>query len=184
MTLSRSTLTITSSIRVRGSPLQSRGVVVGACHTLARSGQIAWPLTRRLLDENPRQDRPRRQFARFPCDGGEVSDTTHFETSLDLGPDIAPRVAITDKGYDCRTNREAARARGITPVIARRETSNERGRFFPKRLYKLWARIEQTMGKLKRFKRVALRCDKTRASFTALTSFASCVMLIKSVHTA
>ena len=113
-----------------------------------------------------------------------MSDTTQFETSLDLGPDITPRVAITDKGYDSRTNREAARARGVTPVIPRRETSKERGRFFPKRLYKLRARIEQTIGKLKRFKRIALRCDKTKASFTALISFACCVMLIKSVHKA
>jgi transposase len=113
-----------------------------------------------------------------------VSDTTQFETSLDLGPDIAPRVAITDKGYDSRTNRQAARARGITPVIPRRETSKERGRFFPKKLYKLRARVEQAMGKLKRFKRIALRCDKTMASFTAFTSFACSIMLIKSVHTA
>ena len=113
-----------------------------------------------------------------------MSDTTQFETSLDLGPDIAPRVAITDKGYDSRLNREAALARGVTPVIPRRENSKERGGFFPKRLYKLRGRIEQTMGKLKRFKRIALRCDKTKLSFTALTSFACCVMLIKSVHTA
>lgn len=120
----------------------------------------------------------------FHLTGGEVSDSTQFETSLDLGPDIMPRVAITDKGYDSRANREAARARGVTPVIPRRENSKERGRFFPKKLYKLRARIEQTMGKLKRFKRIALRCDKTNASFTALTSFACCVMLIKSVHTA
>jgi len=74
--------------------------------------------------------------------------------------------------------------RRVTPVIPRRETSKERGRFFPKRLYKLRARIEQTIGKLKRFKRIALRCDKTIASFAAFTSFACCVMLIKSVHTA
>ena len=113
-----------------------------------------------------------------------MSDTTQFETSLDLGPDIAPRVAITDKGYDSRLNREAALARGVTPVIPRRENSKERGGFFPKQLYKLRGRIEQTMGKLKRFKRIALRCDKTKLSFTALTSFACCVMLIKSVHTA
>ncbi len=39
------------------------------------------------------------------------------------------------------------------------------------------------MGKLKRFKRIALRCEKTIASFTAFTSFACSVMLIKSVHT-
>jgi transposase len=113
-----------------------------------------------------------------------VSDTTQFETSLDLGPDITPRVAITDKGYDSRTNREAARARGVTPVIPRRETSKERGRFFPKTLYKLRARVEQTIGKLKRFKRIALRCDKTVASFGAFVGFACCVLLIKSVHRA
>ncbi len=60
---------------------------------------------------------------------------------------------MTDKGYDSQANRDAARARGITPVIPRRENFRQRGRFFPKRLYKLRARIEQTIGKLKRFKR-------------------------------
>jgi transposase len=33
--------------------------------------------------------------------------------------------------------------------------------FFPKALYKARARIEQAVGKLKRFKRIALRCEKT-----------------------
>jgi transposase len=113
-----------------------------------------------------------------------VSDTTQFETSLDLGPDITPRVAITDKGYDSRANRVAARARGVTPVIPRRETSKERGRFFPNKLYKLRARVEQTIGKLKRFKRIALRCDETIVSFAAFVGFACCVLLIKSVHRA
>ena len=120
----------------------------------------------------------------FHLTGGEASDATQFETSLDLGPDIAPRLAITDKGYDSRANRMAACARGITPVIPRKTNSNERGRFFPKKLYKLRARIEQTMGKLKRFKRLALRCEKTAVSFGAFTSFACTIMLIKSVHTA
>lgn len=93
-------------------------------------------------------------------------------------------MAITDKGYDSQSNRAAARARGITPIIPRRENAKERGRFFPKRLYKLRARIEQTIGKLKRFKRIAFRCEKTIASFAALVSFACSIMLIKSVHTA
>jgi transposase len=59
----------------------------------------------------------------FHLTGGEVSDSTQFETSLDIGPDIRPRIAITDKGYDSEANRAAARARGITPVIPRRENS-------------------------------------------------------------
>ena len=90
---------------------------------------------------------------------------------------------MTDKGYDSDANRVAALARGITPVIPRRENSKQRGRFFPKRLYKLRARIEQTIGKLKRFKRVAMRCEKTDTSYSAIISFACGLMLVKSVHT-
>ena len=120
----------------------------------------------------------------FQLTGGEASDSTQFETSLDIGPDTCPRIAVTDKGYDSSANRVAALARGITPVIPRRENSKQRGRFFPKRLYKLRARIEQTIGKLKRFKRVAMRCEKTDTSYSAIISFACALMLVKSVHTA
>ena len=91
---------------------------------------------------------------------------------------------MTDKGYDSHTNRTAALARGITPVIPRRENSKQKGRFFPKRLYKLRARVEQAIGKLKRFKRVAMRCEKTDISYSAIIGFARGVMLTKSVHTA
>lgn len=91
---------------------------------------------------------------------------------------------MTDKGYDSRANRAAALARGITPIIPRKVNSKERGRFFPKKLYKLRARIEQTIGKLKRFKRIALRCEKTDTSYAAFIDFACGLMLIKSVHTA
>ena len=120
----------------------------------------------------------------FHLTPGEASDSTQFATSLDIGPDIRPRIVVTDKGYDSDANRAAALARGITPVIPRRENSKKRGRFFPKRLYKLRARIEQTIGKLKRFKRVAMRCEKTDISYSAIISFACGLMLVKSVHTA
>ncbi|WP_152982823.1 IS5 family transposase [Acidiphilium sp. JA12-A1] len=118
----------------------------------------------------------------FRLTGGEASDTTEFETSLDIGPDIRPRIVVTDKRYDSRANRVAARARGITPVIPRHENFKERGRFFPKRLYRRRARIEQTIGKLKRFKRIAMRCDKTATSYAAFISFACALILVKPVH--
>ena len=38
------------------------------------------------------------------------------------------------------------------------------------------------MGKLKRFKRVALRCEKTAESYAAFAAFACGLILIKSVH--
>ena len=53
-----------------------------------------------------------------------------------------------------------------------------------KRHYKLEVRIEQTIRKLKRFKRVAMRCEETDTSDSAIVSFACGLMLVKSVHTA
>lgn len=55
----------------------------------------------------------------FHLTGGEASDSRNFEILLDLGPDIAPRAAITDKGYDAKANRDGARRRGICPVMRR-----------------------------------------------------------------
>ncbi len=87
-----------------------------------------------------------------------------------------------DKGYDAKANRQAARARGICPVIPYRSTTKNQPTFFPKALYRGRARIEQTMGKLKRFKRVALRCEKTDQNYGSFVALALSFILIKSVH--
>jgi transposase len=118
----------------------------------------------------------------FHLTGGEVSDTTQLQISLDIGPDIAPRVAITDKGYDSAANRAACRSRGIIPVIPHRENAPT------PRLSSITlqdpCRVEQTIGKLKRFKRIAMRCDKTSDSYGAFVAFACTLILVKSVHRA
>ncbi len=69
-------------------------------------------------------------------------------------------------------------------MIPYRENAKQRPSFFPKLLYKTRARVEQAVGKLKRFKRIALRCEKTAESYAAFVSFACGLILIKSVHTA
>ena len=63
--------------------------------------------------------------------------------------------------------------------------SNEKNRpaFFPKALYRARARIEQTVGKLKRFKRIALRCEKTARNFGSFVALALGFIIVKSVHT-
>ena len=120
----------------------------------------------------------------FHLTGGEASDSRNFETLLDLGPDIAPRAVVGDKGYDSQANRQAARRRGICPVIPYRSNVIAKPKFFPRALYKGRARIEQTIGKLKRFKRIALRCEKTAQNFAAFISLACAFIWAKSVHTA
>ena len=44
--------------------------------------------------------------------------------------------------------------------------------------------MEQAIGKLKRFKRIALRCEKTAQNFAAFVYLACAFILVKSVHTA
>ena len=120
----------------------------------------------------------------FHLTGGEASDSGNFELLLDIGPDIAPRAAITDKGYDAKSNRDGARqARHLSGHPASRDSDRQTG-FLPKILYKARARIEQAVGKLKRFKRIALRCEKTARNYGSFVALALGLILIKSVHTA
>ena len=116
----------------------------------------------------------------FHLTGGEASDSRNFETLLDIGPDINPRAALGDKGYDSKSNRQAARQRGICPAIPYRSNTKD----IPKVFYKGCARIEQAVGKLKRFKRIALRCEKTARNCSSFVALALGFILIKSVHTA
>jgi transposase len=120
----------------------------------------------------------------FHLTGGEASDSRNFEILLDIGPDITPRAVLGDKGYDAKTNRDAARRRGICPAIPYRDNAAARPAFFPRILYKGRARVEQAIGKLKRFKRIALRCEKTAQNFAAFVYLACAFILVKSVHTA
>ncbi|WP_237479527.1 IS5 family transposase [Lichenibacterium dinghuense] len=120
----------------------------------------------------------------FDLTGGEASDGRHFETLLDIGPDLQPRAVICDKGYASKANRDAARTRGIAPVIPHKANEKNKPAFFARTLYKARARIEQGIGRLKRFKRVALRCEKTARNFRSIVAFAAGLCLVKFVHTA
>ncbi|GAA0586429.1 hypothetical protein GCM10009416_26040 [Craurococcus roseus] len=120
----------------------------------------------------------------FHLTGGEASDSRQFETLLGIGSDIDPRAVVTDKGCDSKANRNATRDRGIAPLIPHKANAKGWPGFFPKALYRGRARIEQAIGKLKRFKRIALRCEKTAENHAALVAFACGLILVKSVHTA
>jgi transposase len=71
----------------------------------------------------------------FDLTGGKASDARHFETLIDIGPDIKPRVAICDKGYASNTNREAARRGGVAPVIPHKANEKNKPACFAKTLF-------------------------------------------------
>src|SRR5829696_7534800 len=49
----------------------------------------------------------------FHLTEGQAGDSPQVEVLLDLGPDITPRAAVGDKGYDAKANRSAARAQHL-----------------------------------------------------------------------
>jgi transposase len=91
---------------------------------------------------------------------------------------------VGDKGYDSKANRSAARKRSICSVIPFKSSAKNRPAFFPKALYRARARIEQLVGKLKRFKCIALRCEKTAQNYASVVALALGLIIVKSVHTA
>jgi len=102
--------------------------------------------------------------ARLHLTGGEASDTRNFEILLDLGPNIAPRAAITNKGYVPKPIATVpADVEYVQSFHTRKRT--RRPAYFPKLLYKARARIEQGVGKLKR---IALLCARNRAQLRIL----------------
>jgi transposase len=98
-------------------------------------------------------------------------------------PTSGPASPSLDKGYASQANHETARARGVAPVIPHRANEKDKPAFFARTLYKARARIEQGRGRIKRFKRVALRCEETKRNFKSIVSFAAGLCLIKFVHT-
>ena len=71
----------------------------------------------------------------FDLTGGEAFDGRHFDILLDIGPDIQPRAVICDKGYASKANWDAARARGIAPVIPHKANEKNKPAFFARTLY-------------------------------------------------
>ena len=120
----------------------------------------------------------------FDLTGGEKADAPHFPVLVGLGPDIDPRAMVGDKGYASKANRQAARGRGAISVIPHKSNEKDKPARFAKALYRGRARIEQAVGKLKRFKRIALRCEKTKRNFASFVALVAGFILVKSVHTA
>ena len=105
---------------------------------------------------DPSQDRSRRLSDRLPSDRRRRSDSATSKCSSTWsGRRYLP---LSRTGYDAKTNREAARNRGIVrssyPLEHHRQAKFFAGDFSTKR-----GRVsEQMMGKIKRFKRI--RCER------------------------
>lgn len=106
---------------------------------------------------------------------GQAADVTRAEALI---AGVPFDVAIADKGYDSRRLVRAIRARGAEAVIPARSNSTT-PRAIDKDRYKDRNLAERSWARVKVFRRVATRYEKTARNFLAMVHVASIMILLR-----
>lgn len=97
---------------------------------------------------------------RFALTGGERNDMVEAETLLE---GLSPGYVIGDKAYDSDPLRKIIRRRGAKPVIPGRKRI--RRRRYDRTKYKLRNVVERFFNRVKHYRRVATRYEKTDPNY-------------------
>ena len=102
---------------------------------------------------------------------GQSSDYTGALPLLDAdGPE--PKVLLADRGYDADEIRAVMEGRGVTPIIPMRRSRRVQVPI-DDHIYALRNRIERCFNKLKNWRRLATRYDKTADSYLGFVLIAA-----------
>lgn len=99
---------------------------------------------------------------------------------MDLLP-VKPKVVLMDKGFVGDKIAVKARSLGIIPVVPSKVNAKVKPKFFPKRLYKARARVENFFARLKKFRRIEFRFEKKQVTFLSFIFFASAIIWCKQI---
>jgi transposase len=114
--------------------------------------------------------------------GGEVHEVKGYNALIELH-DVAPDRLLGDNGYDSDAIRDDLTKRGIAPVIpprSNRKTPIE----YDHEAYKRRNLIERCVNRLKQFRRIATRYEKTARAYLSMLCIAAARLWIKTVNTA
>ncbi len=105
--------------------------------------------------------------------GGEVSDYRAFEPLLKIAP-AKPKLFLVDRGYDSDSDhvRQTLLLHGTLPVIPSRKNRKKKI-LHDRQAYKERNHIERMLNRLKQFRRIATRYDKTAKSFSTFLNIAA-----------
>ena len=93
--------------------------------------------------------------------------------------DRLPRSLLADKGYDADRLREDVLVRGVNPIIPFK-SNRQQTWVLDLALYRERNWIERMIGRLKQFRRVATRYDKTACSYLATLQLAAIRIWLRS----
>jgi transposase len=90
-------------------------------------------------------------------------------------PRQRPSLLLADRGYDSNAHRQALRARGIRPVIARRKTAHGSGLGSDR-----WV-VERTLSWLRQHRRLRIRYERTAEIHEAFLSLACSLICLRTL---
>jgi transposase len=120
----------------------------------------------------------------FVLQPGQDHESQAFEPLMERGavkgrrrgrPRRWPKRVVGDKAYSSRRIRQWLRRRGIRITIPRKANERRRGRF-NKALYKLRARVEQLINRLKQFRRIATRYEKRAENYLGMVTIGAILL--------
>jgi transposase len=118
----------------------------------------------------------------FDLTGGEAHEVKGYDALMELH-DVEPDRLLGDKGYDSDAIRNDLGQRGIEPVIPPR--SNRTTPIdYDRDAYKRRNLIERCVNRLKQFRRIATRYEKTARAYLSMLCIASTMLWMKTVNTA
>jgi transposase len=115
---------------------------------------------------------------------GQQHESTVFEPLMEQGavkragpgrPRLRPMRVVGDKAYSNRRIRQWAWRRGIGVTIPHKANERRRGRF-NKQLYRLRAKVEQLINRLKQFRRIATRYEKRGANYLGMVTIGAILL--------
>jgi transposase len=120
----------------------------------------------------------------FILQPGQAHESKAFEPLMNKGavkrrqqgrPRQRPRRIAGDKAYSSQRIRRWLRQHGIRVTIPRKANERRRGPF-DKELYKLRARVEQLINRLKQFRRIATRYEKRGDNYLGMVTIGAILL--------
>jgi transposase len=118
----------------------------------------------------------------FDVTGGEAHVVKGYDALMKLH-DVDPDRLLGDKGYDSDDIRHDLVERGIEPVITPRSNRNTQIEY-DREAYKRRNLIERCVNRLKQFRRIATRYEKTARAYLSMLCIAAARLWIRTVNTA
>ncbi len=122
----------------------------------------------------------------FVLQPGQQHESKAFEPLMNKGvvnrlrcgrPRLRPRRVMGDKAYSSRRIRQWLRQHGIRVTIPRKANERRRGSF-DKQVYRLRARVEQLINRLKQFRRIATRYEKRAHNYLGMVTLGAILLYL------